>query len=286
MKHYVQIKMLIFVVAMAGCNRGQGSGETENASGTSAGTNSVDTVASMTDTSGTAAECPGTTADTESCNVGCQDCPASEKCVMFGDGQTFDQTACRPIPEDPRAAGENCAWSADDPGGDDCEKGSVCVDFPLAPAARCLAYCQGAAGSWRCPDASTRCIVLSGRPVCAPVCDPLNADACAWRCRATDLDCPGWGCFPMTDHGTLTCWYNPQEEIPKGEACTFNECADTLFCGPPGRVPGCDASTPCCTPYCDLKQPACDEGTACEAVFFSGQAPQGLEDLGACLTPN
>lgn len=104
-----------------------------------------------------------------------------------------------------------------------------------------------------------------------------------YGCRPVDSNCPG--CFPMSAGGTFTCWYPPPEENGYGSPCPFGECTEKNFCAPPGRVPGCAAGAACCTDDCDTDQPSCPEGTVCEAVFAGGQAPQGLEDLGACLTP-
>lgn len=276
--------MILVSIASSSCNGGQIHSETagtstEMSSSASAGdagvTAASNSTVTVTEGSGTTVECAETPSDMSPCNVGCQNCPPSEKCTFVSE----DQTACQPIPDNPAAVGERC--DADNV----CAKGATCVSYPFSNEGHCIEYCRGSEGSWQCSDPATRCLVLGNRPVCAPVCDPRKTGQCELDCRAIDTDCPSWGCFPMTDHGTVTCLPDPEESGPIGAPCPFNECANGLFCGPPGRVLGCGADTPCCTPYCDVKTSVCSEGTACESVFVSGQAPQGLEDLGACLTP-
>lgn len=146
------------------------------------------------------------------CSITCQDCPTMEKCVLFGEeGGEFNQTACRPIPENPKAPGETCVMLGNSMSGDDdCQPGSTCVSFPYFPNSKYLEFCKDVSGVLSCADTGTHCVVVSGRPVCAPVCDPRKKDSCDYDCRAVDLKCPG--CFPMTESGTFTCWFPPPEE--------------------------------------------------------------------------
>ncbi len=281
MKHQSRFSVILLSIVVSACNPGP-SGDTSTTSTTTDTTFSATAEGSDT----TAAVCAGTTSAMGECDVGCQNCPSEEKCVAFGEqGEGFTQTSCRPIPETPKAPGEGCTI-LDQPlsGDDDCQRGSTCVSLPLFPSNQCLEFCSGTEDALACADASKRCIDLSGMPVCAPVCDPRKSGECDYDCRAVNPECPG--CFPMTDSGTFTCWYPPPEENGVGFPCPFGECWETLFCSPPGRVPGCDEGTPCCTPYCDLKEPSCPDGTECQPVFVMDQAPQGLESLGACLTPS
>ena len=304
MKKSNQMSVLALFMASWACSPGSSGHD-----GTTGTTNTTDTsgaagttgTASTTGTAGTtgttgATETPPTSSGTTvascteisgegECDLGCQDCPDGEKCVVIeGRGDESDQIACRPLPEDPKAPGEGCTFLGEPVDNDDCQRGSVCVDFPLSPEALCREFCKTEDGVLQCSDETTRCLDLGGKPVCATVCDPRELNECDYGCRAVDLNC--FGCFPMSESGTFTCWYPPPEKNPVGLPCPFGECEDTLFCGPPGRVPGCDAATPCCTTYCDIDQPSCpDEGTQCEAIFVEGKSPQGLESLGACLTP-
>ena len=291
MKNQSQCSVFILSIVVSACNAGANttdstSSSTSPSSSSSSTGTSADTTPTTSESSGTTAACTGTTSLVGECDVGCQNCSATEKCVAFGEqGKEFDQTACRPLPEAPKAPGEGCTILVQPMSGmDDCQRGSTCVAFPLFANSQCLEFCKSDGDSLQCPDPATRCVNLYGRAVCAPVCDPRKPGECDQDCRALNLECPG--CFPFTDSGTFTCWYPPPEEIGAGFPCPFGECVETLFCGPPGRVPGCDEATPCCTPYCDLTNPNCSEGTDCQPVFEMGQAPQGLESLGACLTPS
>ena len=172
--------------------------------------------------------------------------------------------------------------SSDCVGDDDCDLGYTCVGYPLFLQSQCVVYCLDGEDMGECPGGS-RCLVVEGKPTCAPVCDPRGDNECEGGCRPVDATCPG--CFPMTSNGTFSCWFPPPTEYEAGFPCPFGECADSFFCAPPGRVLGCDEITPCCTQYCTLGDSSCPQGTTCVPVFDDGQAPESLSTLGACLTP-
>ena len=271
--------------AVLACNSGS-SGTTSAASMMGTTDNAAETQSTATEDSGdTDIACAAASSLVGDCNVSCQNCSSDEKCVAFGEqGKEFSRSECRPIPEVAKSPGERCTIVGDQMGGDDdCGRGSSCVAFPLFPDGHCLEFCGAVGDELGCSDPSQRCQNLFGKAVCVPVCDPRQPGECDFGCRAVDLGCPG--CFPVKKSGVFTCWYPPPEENTVGFPCPFGECSETLFCGPPGRVPGCDETTPCCTTYCDLDNVSCPDGTQCQPIFVMEAAPQGLEDLGSCLTP-
>ena len=78
------------------------------------------------------------------------------------------------------------------------------------------------------------------------------------------------------------------EEIdPLGEPCSFvNDCVAGLFCTLAEYTPGCDGEW-CCVTFCDLSDPSCPQpGGECYPFFGQDAAPEGYEDVGACLVAN
>lgn len=277
MKTSIASQFLLISAFSLGCPP---STETSSTASTSSG--SHETLAPTTggETTYVSGDCVTSSGGGGECHVECQDCPTGSKCVILEDAG-MASSECRPIPVDPKEPGENCVtFGMPGSGEDDCQRGSACVGFPLFSDARCLEFCSL---EGKCTNPSTRCVTSANGPLCVPVCDPRLPNNCEKGCRPVDLECPG--CFPMTQNGTFSCWYSPPEENGFGFPCPLGECAAQYFCGPPGRVSGCDANTPCCTSYCAVDNPVCPDGMQCEAVFMAGQAPQGLENLGACLTP-
>jgi len=229
-----------------------------------------------------AGDCGEVVGEGDKCDIGCQNCPPGEKCVIAGDSG-MSVAVCKPIPDDPKGEGEPCESLGDPADGlDDCDRGYACVGYPLLSSPSCVPLCKGGDGESQC-SGDSRCLNVGDGPVCAAICDPRAENECEGGCRPVDQVCSH--CFPMKATGTFSCWIAPPTQEGVGFACPFGECLETLFCAPPGRVPGCDEATPCCTEYCSVEAPSCPDETVCVPVYEVGQAPVLLETLGACLTP-
>lgn len=284
MKQSVMFSILLFAghASGSGCRPGHSGGESASGATTSSGTDSGATtsVTSAAATTGSGTCDGGSSSD--GCSVSCQDCPPGQKCTI-SDASGEASATCVPLPDKPKGEGELCA--SDGPpsqGIDDCDRGYACVGYPVFPDAKCVPFCTDSAMGVECSE-NARCGVVDGKPACIPICDPREAGKCPGACRPLDTVCPD--CFPMVDSGTFACWFAPPVEVGIGFPCPIGECQETLYCGPSGRVPGCDKNTPCCTEYCNLDGPICPQGTTCTPVFKDGHAPNLLLTLGACLTP-
>lgn len=235
--------------------------------------------------SGTTFDCrdDGTAGD---CSVWCQNCTEGQKCAAFGPAgeEIWNQAECKPIPNRPKATGEPCAVAGDsNSGDDDCDKGTACFGFPLSIPPQCYALCKGNPLNPSCADPNTRCANIAGLPLCVPICSPLGLQTCPKACLPTQWNCAD--CFPMTELDTFMCQEHSEGE-PYGQPCLAHAmCENSMFCSPPGRVPGCASDSRCCTPYCDLDAPTCPPGTVCNEVFGPGAAPDTLKNLGICLSP-
>lgn len=220
---------------------------------------------------------------TYTCDVIAQDCPSDEKCAPWAnDGsQVWNSTRCSPIPPEPVPAGGACTvegWPAS--GVDDCEQSAFCWEVdPRTLTGTCQTFCDGTD-----PDAcdpSSVCAQLNDgvAPVCLSQCNPLDPVACAEGevCRAEPAD------------GLPVCVTADSASISGADgSCADDVCGPDALCASDDVLPSCD-SFECCTPWCDLDDPAADEscasavsGTSC-SPYFVGVAPEGLESLGVCL---
>ncbi len=106
-------------------------------------------------------------------------------------------------------------------------------------------------------------------------CDPI-AQNCA----------DGQACYPLVDG--FEC-FGISEAGAQGDACAFIDVCDAgLFCANAAFVEGCMDDVGCCTAFCDLSNPAdpCQDISPtmfCVPWYAEGEAPAGLESVGACL---
>jgi hypothetical protein len=67
-------------------------------------------------------------------------------------------------------------------------------------------------------------------------------------------------------------------------------CSPGYLCAPASAVPGCQGTAGCCTDFCDLAaaEPYCQgavSGQSCVPLYQPGAAPEGFDDVGACMVP-
>jgi hypothetical protein len=222
------------------------------------------------------------------CDVWEQDCRDGEKCMPWDNtGQgLWNATKCTPVSPDPAQPGEPCQVEGSHVSGiDSCELGSVCwhVD-PTTNEGVCVAQCTGTADNSACDDPDRVCVVANYGVLnlCLSRCDPLAPD-----CPAGDV-CAATGetivCMPK-ESGSIGGYAEPCYPDLLPTACDAG-----LFCAPPEAVPECRDAFGCCTAYCDLgdddPDATCTDlspGLACTPVFPRLTAPEGHENLGACL---
>jgi len=212
------------------------------------------------------------------CDVMVQDCPSGEKCAPWANdgGDHWNANRCRPIADDAAEVGEPCtvednAYS----GADDCVLGAMCwgVD-PDSLGGTCVPLCTGDENDPECPGDLTCSIEAYGAvAVCLPACDPLSP-ACA----------PEEGC--VLYGGEFVCSAPIVEWVGEGEACDWPHACEPGHACVEADLIGCDGFG-CCTAFCDLDagepNPACGDGQTC-APWYDGDAPEGLEALGVCLS--
>ena len=211
------------------------------------------------------------------CDAFAQDCPAGLKCMPVAiDSSEWNATRCRPVAPDPNGLNESCSLlGAVGEGLDDCGLGQFCwdVDPETLDAGTCRGLCAGNPAEPTCADPNAVCRIsaASALNLCLPTCDPLGDD-----CEDDET------CVFASD--TFLC--APQAgNLALGEACeALNVCAPGLLCANADAVPGCTGAQGCCAEFCDLSRGACTAaGTMC--VPFFDEAPEGFEDVGACLDP-
>ncbi len=121
---------------------------------------------------------------------------------------------------------------------------------------------------------------------CEPACDPTEGeDACPFT---------GQACYYVENEERFRC--APDASGPDsgeyGSSCEFvNACDPGLNCAPAAAVPGCYSGN-CCTPFCDLSEPAASQscpgfsgGQECVPYFTPGFEPEGYEHVGFCSVP-
>jgi len=212
------------------------------------------------------------------CDVFAQDCPAGEKCAAYGDdGGTWNSVRCVPIAAQPNQPGDACVVQGEFASGlDDCDLGSMCFQLDERNQGTCVALCTGTPMDPSCGVGMT-CSVSNG--------GALNL--CLTQCNPALDECPaGQGCLPIDSDFVCVA---VGATAGYGESCGRSTCGPGLFCS---TQPHCPVGEDCCSAYCDTTDPepnpACPDaamGQMCEPVFQAGEAPEGLENLGACLTP-
>jgi hypothetical protein len=217
------------------------------------------------------------------CDVWAQDCPRGEKCMPWANdgGSSWNATRCSPIEPDPMGVGETCTVEDSGVSGiDDCELGAMCwnVDADTLMGT-CVAQCSGTEANPECP-ADFSCMISNAGTLtlCLPSCDPL-APACA----ANEI------CAPVDDQFFCLPDFSGDAGV-HGDPCEFiTACDPGLFCANSGEVPGCEGSIGCCAEFCDTTITADQQctgfadGEDCVPWFMDGEAPMGLEQLGACV---
>jgi len=217
------------------------------------------------------------------CDIFAQDCAEGEKCMPWAnDGGTWNATRCSPISDNPGQPGDECTVEGSGASGlDDCDIGAMCWDVdPETNIGQCEAMCTGDDSNPVCEDPDTTCSIANDGAIvlCLAICDPLIQD------------CPdGSACYPVAED--FVCGPDASGEMgTAGDPCEFiNVCDPGLFCLNPGAWPGCTAGG-CCSPVCDLDDPAGDaqcpgEGQTCQPWYEEGAAPPGYESVGACALP-
>jgi hypothetical protein len=212
------------------------------------------------------------------CDPGLQDCPnPDEKCTAYVSepgGCCVDANKCVPIIGN-KQVGDLCTRTEDN---DDCDKGLFCWTKRTGDtgAGVCWEFCVPEAPDQCLGDGGT-CMSLNdgALPLCMTECNPLTQDCTADR-----------GCYPAFD--TFVCARPAHDEGMgnDGDQCgVVPGCKPGLVCVDTSVLDGC-ASGACCTPFCDLTDPdPCATPEECTPWFNEGEAPPGLEDLGACTIP-
>lgn len=234
-------------------------------------TSTSETLASETG-SETASETASEDPEGASCQADLQDCPEGYKCLLRRGAEDWE-FVCLPVLGD-QHVGESCTHDGVITGTDDCDGDSWCIG-PFDPngspwTGLCYPFCVGGV----CEAAGDRCVGIGNLPVCAPICDPLVAGACAGQGESCIFRAPeGFVCFPTGSEGAGL-----------GEPCaTAVSCAAGLHCS--AQVPGCAADEYCCTQYCDTNddESSCTvEGAVCESI---GASDPSQAHVGACVMP-
>lgn len=289
--------LLVFLSVGCGPAKGVGTdgetGEPALTTGASAGTTAAPTSGGTgttevgTATGGSTEDClicpnqhdlppPG-----EDCDPWAQDCPEGQKCTLDGG---FEDAHCVEVMPDPKGDGEPCSVFGEPLGGvDDCGFGLAC--YPIDPdtgQGTCVPICTAAGGSDGCADPAR---------FCWPICQSCYVGVCLDACDPRGDECPeGQVCAPESYWLGFLCIIDASGGAKQyGSECEYvNDCGAGLLCAPPDWVPGCASGSGCCTPYCDVTQPACPDaelGVECRAWYSEGQAPAGLEALGMCMLP-
>jgi hypothetical protein len=217
-----------------------------------------------------------------------QDCPAGEKCMpwAYDGGNSWNALKCTPIDPNPKGVGETCTVEGSGVSGvDDCEKGAMCWDVdPMTLQGTCIAMCEGS------PDAPKCAAPMS----CVSYNDGV-LNLCMMPCSIIEQDCSGFDHCVVTPDGCGTmCVPDMGGSGGFGTPCEYADaCALGLICAPAAQIPGCQGATGCCTPYCDLDDPAASmncpgaPATACLSYDADGMCAPGspVESVGVCVAP-
>lgn len=217
------------------------------------------------------------------CDTYTQNCPAGQKCMYWANdgGSSWNATRCSDIAPDADEVGEPCTVEGSGVSGiDSCVLGAMCWDVdPETHEGTCVELCMGTESAPLCSDPSMIC---SGRGpyLCLPTCCPI------------EQDCPeGQACYPILD--TFSCAPDASGTAGGyGDSCEFiNVCDPGLLClGSSALPPGlpCEGAAGCCTAFCETDKSSCsllDPTLECTPWFDEGDAPPGLELIGACTLP-
>jgi hypothetical protein len=254
-----------------------GSGTTTSDAGSSSSSASE----SDTDTGGAFIQEPDNGVSPLECDVWEQDCPDGEKCTPWYSVDSVEGTLCWPLAPEPHGIYEPCQV---EPGyhfgPDDCGWALLCVGVhPDTEYGYCIGLCRDGETPQDpvCEDPTAWCYPTNGPwSDCRPACNPLAND-CPWQTVCAPHGSPdGFACSPA-----------PSSPDGNGDPCdpSPQSCEAGLYCAPGSDVPGCQDDA-CCTEYCSLGSPTCSlPGVECPPFYDPDPAPEGLEDLGACLLP-
>jgi hypothetical protein len=200
-------------------------------------------------------------------------------------GSHWNATRCSPLAEMPGDLGDPCTVEGSSVSGiDDCKLGAMCWNVdPDTNMGECVGFCTGSEANPTCEDPTATCHIGGDTVLilCLPHCDPL----------VQDCD-DGEECVPTSE--LFSCVPDDSGDAGEyGDPCEYvNVCDPGLFCAVPDGVPDCQGPFGCCSPFCDTSDPeataACPGalgGQECVGWYEDGQAPPGLENVGACLIP-
>lgn len=219
------------------------------------------------------------------CIVEQQDCPAGHKCVWYVEPPSTrrrNDAQCIPVEGNiepyapctlPNGIGPEIT--------DDCGADSFCLEvYGTADHGFCVPF---AAPDGDCSDhPGSRLAVENGSSfpwACMYYdCNPLVPDWCPEDMRCT--------LYPAYLYGVNTCWeVPPSVDQPLGSTCDFAGCGEGKLCMPSEFLPGC-AGDRCCTQWCDLMAPSCDDPrTVCTFFQVWSDDDPSFDSLGACLLP-
>lgn len=230
---------------------------------------------------------PDATHPDPQCDPVAQDCAEGEKCVWYvaaWSDQRRDAARCIPVTGDGQPF-EPCTL----PNGtgplitDDCGAESYCLEvYGTADHGFCAPFVES--GSYDCEAyPGTSPAIENGSDFPAAClhyeCQPLVPESCPAGMQCTF--------YPAFLYGTNMCWLvPPKAELPLAVACDFGECGEGKLCAPGQWVPGCVGER-CCTQWCDLNAPWCEDLVAtCEPFpVWASDGDPAFEWLGACVIP-
>ncbi|MCY1060783.1 hypothetical protein [Nannocystis sp. SCPEA4] len=118
------------------------------------------------------------------------------------------------------------------------------------------------------------CAIVGEDPQCLMHCHPLDPEYC------------GTGNVCVQHIDVFVCAPDASGDVGAvGQGCAYtNGCDPGLACLDGQWVAGCNGQY-CCTPFCDLSlaDPCLAYDMQCVAWWEQGMAPQGFEDVGACV---
>ncbi len=214
------------------------------------------------------------------CSVDCstydQDCPEGMQCTPYADdgGSSWNALWCFDI-TGTGTHGDPCtAVESGVSGQHDCGFGHMCWDIdPDTLEGTCVAFCQGSPQNPWCEPEGAVCVTANAGilNVCLDVCDPLVQE------------CPqGQGCYAVSNSYICAPSGAPEDLGNEDDPCEFLQaCNPGLYCAAAEKLPSCEMSLGCCTPFCDLDNPDCqDPEKTCVPVWEQPQA--GEEHIGFC----
>lgn len=204
-------------------------------------------------------------------------CPQGEKCNYYADdgGSSLNATSCFPVVARPDAVDDACTVEGSPVSGlDSCERGSICTWLDAETGlGTCVPFCSGSDDAPGCEDPQRVCTGGSTVVLCLQTCDPLQPGACG----------KDEGCYPGGRNFLCAPDTSGRGGTPLAPCLFANACQAGALCVGSDWVGACPPDTNmCCSPYCDLSDPTCPEGTACFSFYQEGDAPPEHTNLGLC----